>query len=424
MNMNSESLLQALQTYAQQGWAAFHMPGHKRNSALLGDALPYQLDITEIAGFDNMHHPNGILLALAQRAAAFWGSSEAWLSVNGSTAAILAGLRAMTRPGDTVLAARNCHISVFHGLELCGLRAVFLEPEWLPEWGFYGAVTQETLDAALLAHPEAALCVVTSPSYEGILSPLRCPVPLFTDAAHGAHLPLPEADLAAISLHKTLPALTQTAVLHACSARVDRERIAQEMRVFQTSSPSYVLLASAGHCLELLEANKVQWFDAWQRRLHAFYAHARTWRNLRLYDASGTVHDKSKLLLRCHAQQAAALLRSHKIEPEYARENLLLLMTSCCDTDEAMERLTAALDALDAQALPLPAPAARPAALPNTCIQVPHAVETIPAKHAAGRICAQYVAEYPPGVPLCIPGQRITGPQALGKLEFVRVAVR
>jgi len=376
-----KDLLRTLEDYAAEGWAPFHMPGHKRNP-LLGDRLPYKLDITEIAGFDNLNDPRGILLGLKRRAAAHWGADEAWVSVNGSTGAILAGIRAMTKRGDTVLAARNCHISVFNAMELCGLRPVFLEPEWVHAWGIYGALSQRTLDDALRAHPEAALCVVTSPTYEGVLSPLECPVPLFVDAAHGAHLPLPRADLAAVSLHKTLPALTQTALLLAQGERADRDRVSREMRVFQTSSPSYVLLASVARCLELLEAHEPALFAAWEERLDAFYAHAQCWRNLKLF---GAAHDKSKLLVRCGAEHAAARLRSVKIEPEYARGNLLLLMTSCCDTDGAMARLTAALDALDEDCPPAPDPVTRPGQLPEDFLERP----------------GKWVVEYPPGVP-CI----------------------
>ena len=381
--MKNTNLPQALLDYAAEGWAPFHMPGHKR-SPLLGQELPWQLDITEIADFDNLNDPRGILLDIKRRAAAHWGADNAWISVNGGTGAVLAGIRAMTKRGDTVLAARNCHVSVFHALELCGLRPVFLEPEWLPDWGIYGALPQRTLDEALHAHPGASLCVVTSPTYEGVLSPLDCSIPLFVDAAHGAHLPLPRADLVAVSLHKTLPALTQTALLLAQGPRVGRERVSREMRVFQTSSPSYVLLASVAHCLALLEEQKPALFAAWEQCLDAFYAHAKRWRSLQLFDAP---HDRGKLLIRCNAGYAAAHLRSAKIEPEYARGNLLLLMTSCCDTDGAMARLTAALDELDADCPPAPPPAARPAPLPEDFLAHP----------------GDWVVAYPPGVPVYSP---------------------
>jgi len=414
-------LLHALE---QNDRVPFHMPGHKRNPALLGGALPYALDVTEIEGFDSLHSPRGILLDLMERARRYWGSDGAYLSVNGSTGGILASVRAMTKPGDTVLVARNCHISVWHAVELCGLRPVFLEPEWLPDWGIYGAVSQETLDKAIQEHSDAEglpqACFVTSPTYEGIVSALRCPVPLLVDAAHGAHLPLPAADIAVMSLHKTLPALSQTALLHVRGARVDRKRLERQLQIFQTSSPSYVLLASIGQCVALLEEHP-EWLAAWERRLDSFYAHAQGWKNLRLFDLE---HDRGKLLLRCHADFAAAFLRAQKIEPEYARANLLLLMTSPCDTEEMMLRLTQALDALDevcpaALAAPCPPSTAPCIPSPTNCFALPH--ETIPAKEAVGRVCAEYIWECPPGVPLWLPGQRI-GREIEGR-EWVDVLV-
>ena len=327
---------------------AFHMPGHKRNTALLGDALPYALDITEIEGFDHLQRPHGVLLDIMRRAQALWHSDGTYLSVNGSTGAILAGIRAMTQPGDEIIVARNCHMSVFHAIELCHLRPVFLEPQWLPAWGIYGQVTQQSFDSLRAQHPGAALCVLTSPSYEGIISEICTDMPLLIDAAHGAHLALPKADVVVHSLHKTLPALTQTALLHVQGTRVDRERLEHNLRIFQTSSPSYVLLASIEECITLLEQNRANWFAAWQVHLDQFYAHAQRWQNLRLFEPQ----DKSKLLIQCDAEVAVKFLRGRGIEPEYAHQNRILLMTSPCDTDEMMTKLTEALDELDKCALP------------------------------------------------------------------------
>ncbi|MCL2446588.1 MAG: hypothetical protein FWD06_07470 [Oscillospiraceae bacterium] len=348
-------MLAALQ---QHNATSFAMPGHKRNTALLGNALPYAIDITEIAGFDNLQNPQGLLRDTMQQAQALWGSDGAYISVNGATGAILAGIRAMTSPGDTVLVARNCHMSVFHAVELCGLHAVLLEPEWLPHWGIYGAVAQATIDQALAQHPNASLCVITSPTYEGVISNIHTDIPLLIDAAHGAHLDLPHADIIVHSLHKTLPALTQTAMLHVCGNRVNREKLEHNLRVFQSSSPSYVLMASIAECIALLQQHKAQWFAAWEERLDQFYAHAQRWQNIELFghiEGSGgfasAPTDPSKLLIRCDAQAAAEHLRNHGIEPEYAHQCRLLLLTSLCDTNDMMAQLTRALDDLDNYAL-------------------------------------------------------------------------
>ena len=402
----------------------FHMPGHKRNVALLGNSLPWTADITEITGFDNLQNPEGMLRDLARRAAAFWDSRAAYLSVNGSTGTILAAVRAMTRPNDTVLIARNCHMSVFHAMELCQLRPVFLEPEWLPAWGIYGAVPQAAIGQALAAHPNAALCIVTSPTYEGVRSDITCPIPLFVDAAHGAHLPLPGADLACVSLHKTLPALTQTAMLHVMSKRVNLSKLEHQLRVFQTSSPSYLLMASAEQCIALLETQRDALFAAWEQRLAAFYVHAQRWQNLRLF----LPDDHSKLLIHCTAADPCSLLQKHRIEPEYVRHDRILFMTSPCDTDDMVLALTNALDELDAQCPdaehttePRP-PLLSTLALPlGEALNLPN--ETIPAAHAIGRICAEYVWEYPPGIPVLLPGQVIEAvPTSREEIRVVRSA--
>jgi arginine/lysine/ornithine decarboxylase len=386
----------------------FHMPGHKRNTGMLGGALPWRQDITEISGFDNLQNPTGLLLALRRRAAALWGSRTAFLGVNGSTGCLLAAVRAFTQHGDTALIARNCHMAVFHAAELRGLRVVLLEPEWLPAWGIYGAVRQQTLNAALAAHPAAALCVVTSPTYEGIHSPLECPIPLVIDAAHGAHLPLPAADLVVVSLHKTLPALTQTALLHVTSDRVNLQNLEHQFRIFQTSSPSYVLLASIEQCVALLKCRRAELFAAWQRRLDRFYACARQWRSLRLFAAP---HDRSKLLIACPSAEAtAAYLRQRNIEPEYAQGQNLLLLTSPCDTDEMMRRLFEALQDFSATGTQLALKNfARPACSATVAFQLRETGEreVVSANQAVGRLCAEYIWDYPPGIPLLLPGQAI-----------------
>ncbi|MCL2105879.1 MAG: DegT/DnrJ/EryC1/StrS family aminotransferase [Oscillospiraceae bacterium] len=424
-------LLALLKRYAAAPRAPFHMPGHKRNAALLGNDLPYDIDITEIEGFDNLHAPEGVLKQGMERAAALWGSERCYFSVNGSSGAVLAGIRALTKRGDTILMARNCHISVFHAVELCGLRPVYLEPEWDDSFGLYGAIAPEALRRAARAHPGAACCVITSPTYEGIASDIGAlaavlherDIPLLADAAHGAHLEIGKgfggADITIHSLHKTLPALTQCAALHVNGARVDIARLEHQLALFQTSSPSYVLLASIDRCVSVLAEQKEELFSLWDKRLDAFYQAALGWERLRLLQNS----DRAKLVLDVRgtgldaAAFAARLRRDYAIEPEYALGHIVLLMTSCCDSDESMRSLTEALRALDQRAgggkraKELPAPRALPAmnAQERT---IAEALEA-PAgpchySNTIGCLSGEYLWAYPPGIPLLAPGQRIT----------------
>jgi len=145
------------------------MPGHKRR-ALHSPDLPWRLDLSEIHGFDDLHAPEGILLAAQARAARLWGSDAAYFLVNGSSGGILAGIYACTRPGDQILIARNCHKSVYHAVELLGLCPIYVEPPIVSEIGMAGRISPEAVARQLEAHPDIRLVVLTSPTYEGVLS--------------------------------------------------------------------------------------------------------------------------------------------------------------------------------------------------------------------------------------------------------------
>ncbi|MDR3314635.1 MAG: DegT/DnrJ/EryC1/StrS family aminotransferase [Oscillospiraceae bacterium] len=442
MPSSDAPLLAALRGLAAADTAPFHMPGHHRAAAALPPDLPYALDITELPGFDDLHHPRGVLRDSMERAAALWGSDAAYYCVNGSTGALLAGVRALTRQGDAVLVARNCHASVFHAVELCGLHPHWLEPAWLPTAGLCGSLEPETLRAAMVNCPAATLCIVTSPTYEGVLSDIaalaKCAhaggIPLLVDEAHGAHLGycggcgFPEsavrlgADLVVQSLHKTLPALTQTAVLHRCGGRVDPARLEHQLAVFQTSSPSYPLLASMDWLVSQPENWRRRCMTAWREQLRQVRAQCAGLLALEDAQVDGTACfalDPSKLVLDARrfgltAEALATRLRSRKIEPEYALGHVVLLMTAPLDPPTQTAHLfdvlpeplredhlmgsvvsTYRLPLLGVQALPLAKAMEQPA-------------KSMPFAAAQGRICAEYVWAYPPGIPLLVPGQQVT----------------
>ena len=267
--MKELSLPARLEELSKSGQIPLHMPGHKRNEALAEylHTLGARLDITEITGFDDLHDAQGILRAAQERAAALWGVRKSWFLINGSTGGILAGIRALAPAGSRVLVARACHKSVFHALELCRLRPAFLQPQPVPGWSFAGPVNPESLAQGLARFPDAKLVILTSPTYEGLLSDLPAlvklahdaGVPVLVDEAHGAHLGLygafpagavaAGADLVIQSLHKTLPSLTQTAILHCAGPLADPSAVDRQLAVFETSSPSYLLMASLDGCV-------------------------------------------------------------------------------------------------------------------------------------------------------------------------------
>jgi arginine decarboxylase len=454
-------LYEALSHYAEKGVAPFHMPGHKRNAKLLGDGLPWAIDITEIDGFDNLQDPKGILKSLASRAAALFGSETAFPLVNGGTGGILAAVKSAARAGDTVIMARNCHKSVYNAAELFGLNPVYILPD-ADETGIAGSIRPEQVQKALDAHPGASLVVVTSPTYEGVVSDIgalaaiahRKNVPLLVDAAHGAHLGFSDffppsavscgADLVVVSLHKTLPALTQCALALHSGTLVEAGRLREAVTVFQTSSPSYVLLSSIDSCVGLLEAGKERLFDAYIRNLADFDARIKSLDKLRVLchgaDAPAdhgafSGFDPGKLVISARGTDlsgpalAGRLRAEHRIEPEMAGPDYAVAMTSICDEAEHFERLAGALAAIDASAgkkaaKPIPLPQLPPARM--TASEAAGRKGVFAAlDRAAGRTALEYVWAYPPGIPLVTPGEAVTDVLAgeVSRLEGAGVAV-
>lgn len=432
-----------------------HMPGHKRRVPPAPGLSCYAFDLTEIDGADDLHDARGILAAAMARTAALYGSARCRYLVGGSTVGLLAGIRALAPFGSEVLVARNCHKAVYHALELGHLTARYLIPPVLPGFGVYGSVAPAAVAAALDAHPAVRCVILTSPTYEGVQSDLRSiaricharGVPLLVDEAHGAHyLPLAEAcgwqggavaagaDLVVQSAHKTLPSLTQTAWLHLNGPLADPAAVERELDVFETSSPSYPLLASLDGCTAWLAERGPAAFAAWRARLDRFYAAARGWRSIPLLGISPDRaacfgYDDGKLLLRIGPAGAAAL-RAAGFEPEMVCGPNVLAMTSPCDAERALDRLAGALAAWDAAAPCLPAAAAilpppGPLELPiGPALLRPRQI--VPLAQAVGRTAAEYVWAYPPGVPLLAPGEQVTPAfaEAAANLQAMGTALR
>jgi len=279
-----------------------HMPGHKRNTGLLTPGLPYDIDITEIHSFDDLHEPHGLLLEVSELAERLYGSAKSFPLVNGSTVGILAAIGAATERGDRIIIPGNCHRSVKNAASLFGLEPVVITPETDAASGVPCSLSPAVVEMALAEYPDIKLVVVTSPTYEGVISDIASisqvthsyGIPLFVDAAHGAHLdfmdgpgagtaapfgwPAPScggfansgADAAVMSLHKTLPALTQCSILHLYGDRINAEKVKIMLSMLQTSSPSYVLLASIDYCLRLISANGGKLFRDYNNNLALF----------------------------------------------------------------------------------------------------------------------------------------------------------
>ena len=267
------TLLEQIEEYSKKGVYPFHMPGHKRNGEgmLPFFAQWFARDFTEIPGLDDLHAPEGILREAQERAASLYGAQQSYFLVNGSTAGVLAAVSAAVTKGGTILMQRASHRSAYHAVQLRELKVRYLYGRQA-ECGAAGrvglGVDEAEVREAVERDPQVEAVFLTSPSYDGFSSDLAGiaaylhsrNIPLIVDAAHGAHLGFSEylpksalqegADVVVMSVHKTLPAPTQTALLHLGSERVPAERIQRFLSIYQTSSPSYLLMAAIDDCVE------------------------------------------------------------------------------------------------------------------------------------------------------------------------------
>ena len=429
----STLLFEDLLKYAESGSLPMHMPGHKRNTTLLGSALPYKLDITEISGFDDLHDMRGVLRNISGLAGELYDAEHAFPMVNGTTGGILAAVRAAcTAPGGSIVMSRFSHKSVYNAAELNVLTPVYLTPK-----RFGGGVSADDIKLALQNANDVRCVVITSPTYEGAVSDIAAiagtvhefGVPLIVDAAHGAHFGFSEffplnatrlgADVEIVSLHKTLPALTQSSLLLAGhDSLIPATALEQQLRVFETSSPSYVLLASIDRCLTLLRENGAELFKAYEENLRWFYDITRGLNaiNVSFYNDC-SAYDSGKLVFNTIYSDISGiilhtLLRDeYKIELEMAMPNYALAMTSICDTRASFERLAVALIAIDKKLKPGKQRVSVPFTLPQR-VKKPFEArfisgEPVLLKNAVGKLTSEYLWCYPPGVPLLVPGEII-----------------
>jgi len=362
-----------------------HLPGHKGNKNFMPDSNMYDLDITEIHGFDDLHNPRGILLETETLAAELYDSRRAFMLVNGSTVGILAAIGAHAKRGDKILAVNNYHWSTPNAAKLFGLKLITIDAEIDENSGVPCSVSPEAIEHALLKNPKIKLVIITSPSYEGVVSDVeaianvahRHGCLLIVDSAHGAHLGFSKAfpknaailgaDIVVMSLHKTLPAMTQCSLLHVCSEGVDIKKIRDMLYILQTSSPSYVLMSSMDYCLRLLKSDSAMLFHEYEENLSAFYSRVKKLkklvvlsndaRSLNNADDSHTPNffdfDIGKIIILTKnsplsSESLAEKLRSEfKIEIERVCDDYVIAMTSICDTSEGFNRLADALIEID-----------------------------------------------------------------------------
>ncbi len=439
---DSKTLGALLKEHDESGRVPFHMPGHKRNDEYQHLHGAQKIDVTEIDGFDNLNDAKGILLECEKNAAEYFGALHTKFLVNGSSGGVLGAIKSVTNKGDKVLVARNCHKCVYNAIELFSLEPIYVYPTYFEEYGFYGSVQPSEIEKALEENEGVKLVVITSPTYEGIISDVqsiaeichRHNAILFVDEAHGAHLGLHKkfqqsarslgADVVVNSLHKTLPSLTQTALLHVCSDRVDMSKVNASCAIFQTTSPSYVLMASIDGCVKYLQSNGQTALAKWSELIDKFRRSLVRADRIKLLDGAMLkdsrifAYDKTKLVVltsgaMISGSELSKALRSHyNIELEMASGNYAIAMTGLGDKRESYLDLAKALFELNYMVkqrnglTSINQPQSVKKAF-NPCQIDTLSCELVDFEACEGRVCAENIWAYPPGCPLVVKGETI-----------------
>lgn len=449
----SQKLYHKLIEYKDEKYYPFHMPGHKRNinkmEKIAGEVSPYQYDITEIEGFDDLHNPSEIIAEMMEEASKFYGSGSSYFLVNGSTCGILAAVSAVMAGDNSprrIVLARNSHKSAYNAVMLQNADIKYVYPSIIGKYDIQGGVNPKDIEDILSTDKDVSAVFITSPTYEGIVSDIKeiahiahkYEVPLIVDEAHGAHFSMhkdfPEsalllgADIVIQSLHKTLPSLTQTAILHISkTSLVNKEEIQRYLSIYQSSSPSYVLMASIDICINEImnEGDKI--FSEWKSKLKKFHDRCKRFSNIEILDKeivgnySVKDFDISKLVIISKNKSYTGfdlykkLLYDYKIQLEMATPYYAIAMTSIMDEDEGFERLYKALEEIDKEIN-----------LYNNkvyeelieidkaivCMKIKDAIysekKNLLLEDAIGRISSEFIYLYPPGIPIVAPGESIT----------------
>lgn len=460
---NKESLYEKLKIYGKSDAYPFHMPGHKRNTKLMKELmdrdqlfLPYEIDITEIDGFDNLHHAEGILLEAQKRAAALYGAGQSFYLINGSTCGLLASIFACTDQRGKILMARNCHKAVYHAVELRELQTIYLYPQkyqikdpqekniWTGKSEINGVISPKDVENALRENKDIQAVVITSPTYDGIVSDVEAIAQivhkyekiLIVDEAHGAHFGFhpyfPEnslkkgADLVIHSLHKTLPSMTQTALLHVNKeAEKLTEQVKKYLDIFETSSPSYVFMAGMDQCVQLIKERGDELFEAYAEKLEQFREEIKDVPHIHLLPLQNHEKmDSGKLIIAAdgmNGQELADLLRKeYQLEMEMAAAGYVIALTSIADTQEGFDRLKNALihisKTISTSFVEITEKNERMSReefqQPEQLLTISEAdkceKEIVTLAESKDRVCGEYIYLYPPGIPLVLPGERMT----------------
>ncbi len=429
-------ILDSLKKHLKTEKASFHMPGHKGGAAFVGTPFENELlsfDVTEVKGTDCLSNPKEAIAASEQRAAQLFGAKQAFYLVNGSTCGILSMFYAFFNEGDSVIVDRSCHISAINALVLCGLNPIYISQNIDKKRGVPSGITADKVKKMLEKYPEAKGVFITSPNYYGMMSEVRKiaeivhlkGIPLLVDEAHGAHFPfsrhLPKsaismgADAAVVSLHKSLPCPNQTALLLINDEKMT-EKMQKAVNVFQTTSPSYMLLVYIEAALDMAEKKGDELTDRLLGYLEPFseYQTQDPFKLLLSFEQNGLAGYEAEKILR----------EEFGIFAELCDNKNVLLMASWGNSECDFELLSSAITHIKSiKKAPLENKVisefseGKPELSPKYALNA--RCEWILPKDSVGRIAAATVTAFPPCIPMLLPGEKISKKQADDVIDMI-----
>ncbi len=437
-------IIDGLKKYVEENNVRLHMPGHKGNNLLkyIADMIP-QIDVTEVDGTDNLHNPSSIIKESMELAAKTFGAKKTFYSVNGTTGGIYAAITSVVSPNGKILIQRNCHRSVYNAIILGRMKHKYIYPGYSHDDQIVTAVSPSDIERQLIEDDEIEAVVITYPSYYGICCDIkkvseivhRYNKILIVDEAHGSHLKFNDklpisslqagADIVIQSTHKTLPAFTQSSMIHVGSERVDIEKLRTMMSFYQTTSPSYLLMASIDYARAYIEHEGKEKLNTIVNSIEKWCSYIKNIEGVKVFDKDRLNgddfydFDMTKILIRIKGLtgfQLEAILRDeHGIQLEMSDSYYGVALVSLLDDESDLERLAHAveqisnkygnnhkdLNTIDIRYM-----------YPEISMSLSDAFNSkkidIDLKNSVGRISADFIIPYPPGIPIVCPGELIT----------------
>jgi arginine/lysine/ornithine decarboxylase len=435
-------LVEGLLKYAEENNISFSMPGHKAGAGFLGtkegkrlyDNL-FKIDITEVEGVDNLHHPEGIIKEAQELLSNFYGSKKSYFLVNGSTSGNLAMIFSSFNEGDKIIVERNCHRSIFNGIIMRKLKPIYIRNKISKKYNAPMSIDMEHFSCLLNDNKDAKGIIITYPNYYGICSDLKTIISkarennmrILVDSAHGAHFGVNEklpysavklgADMVVTSSHKTLPSFTQTAYLHV-GENVDIDKVDFYVSAFLSTSPSYMLMSSMDYGRYYLEGYGRQAYEELIDRANKYREELNKlqWLHVLGEDKENYYDiDLSRFVINVKnglsGHKLLDYLRSRKIQCEMSDASNVVLIFSTFNCEEDFEALYKAIEECNLERLKDNKLYIKDVYIPEVKLLPYEAMERKKIKvdmvSSEGRVCGSAVVPYPPGVPILNLGEII-----------------